>query len=114
MKVQKISPMKTATSLVRAVRLVSHGVSTHPSRLVMTSEIPETYTVMAIVPNWRNATTAVAPATITGPEEGIVLNTPAARAHSAACSRPTSLKATQVAAATTRLVTTRTSRKRAI
>ena len=34
--------MKTATSLVRAVRLVSHGVSSHPSRLVMTSEMPAT------------------------------------------------------------------------
>ena len=41
-KPQKISPMNTATSLVRAARLVSHGVRIQPSRLVMTSEMPET------------------------------------------------------------------------
>ena len=41
-KLQKMSPMKMATSFVRAVRLVSQGVSSHPSMLVMTSEIPAT------------------------------------------------------------------------
>ena len=40
-KLQKIRPTKTATSLVRAVRLVSHGVSSQPSRLVMASEMPD-------------------------------------------------------------------------
>ena len=40
-KLQKIRPTKTATSFVRAVRLVSHGVSSQPSRLVMASEMPD-------------------------------------------------------------------------
>ena len=48
---QKISPTKTATSLVRAARLVSHGVRTQPSMLVITIEIPATNTAMEIVPN---------------------------------------------------------------
>ena len=43
--------MKMATSLVRAVRLVSHGVSSHPSMLVITSETPATYAAIATVPN---------------------------------------------------------------
>ncbi len=41
-KLQKIRPMKIATSFVRAVRLVSHGVSSQPSRLVIASDAPET------------------------------------------------------------------------
>lgn len=32
--------MNIATSLVRAARLVSHGVSNHPSRLVMRTDTP--------------------------------------------------------------------------
>ena len=67
-KVQKISPTKTATSLVRAVRLVSHGVNSHPSTLVIASEMPATYAPMPTVPNCRNATMNVPPATITGPK----------------------------------------------
>jgi hypothetical protein len=41
-KVHTMSAMKMATSLVRAVRLVSHGVSSHPSMLVMISDTPDT------------------------------------------------------------------------
>ena len=41
-KVQKIKPTNIAISFVRAVRLVSHGVISHPSSDVMTSEMPDT------------------------------------------------------------------------
>src|SRR4051812_17453956 len=41
-KLQKISPTKIATSLVRAVRLVSQGVSSQPSTLVIASDTAET------------------------------------------------------------------------
>src|SRR6185503_6244616 len=87
-KLQKISPMKIATSLVRAVRLVSQGVNSQPSTLVIASEIPDTYAAIATVPNWRKATIAVQSATITGPKYGTVLKMPAAAPQSAACLRP--------------------------
>src|SRR6185503_7000240 len=67
-KLQKIRPMNMATSLVRAARLVSQGVSSHPSRLVMTTDTPATESAIAIVSNCRNPATAVAAATITGPK----------------------------------------------
>jgi hypothetical protein len=70
-----------ATSLVRAARLVSHGVSNHPSMLVMTTDTPATESAIAMVPNWRNPATDVAAATITGPKYGMLLNTPAAMAQ---------------------------------
>ena len=39
----------------RAARLVSHGVSRNPSRLVMTSDTPDTISAILMVPNCRKA-----------------------------------------------------------
>jgi hypothetical protein len=49
---------------------------------------------MDTVPNCRNATTAVPPATMTGPKYGMLLKTPARIAQTPACSSPMSLNAT--------------------
>src|SRR4051812_6125610 len=50
-KLQKMRPTNIATSLVRAVRLVSHGVSNQPSRLVIASDTAETKPAIAKLPN---------------------------------------------------------------
>ena len=52
-KLQKIRPMNMATSFVRAARLVSHGVSNHPSRLVITTDTPATDSAIAMVKDRR-------------------------------------------------------------
>ena len=50
---QKISPTKIATAFMRAARLLSHGVSRKPSRLVITSDTIATVAAMRRFPNWR-------------------------------------------------------------
>ena len=47
---QKISPTKIATAFMRAARLLSHGVSRKPSRLVITSDTIATVAAMRRVP----------------------------------------------------------------
>ena len=53
---------------MRAVRVVSHGVSRNPSSVVMASATPETSSVMWTLPNCSAATAAVEPETMTGPK----------------------------------------------
>jgi hypothetical protein len=106
--------MKMATAFMLAARLVSHGVSRKPSRLVITSATPATSTAMPIVPNCMKATTAMPPVTTTGPKYGIELKSPAAIAQTPACSRPSRRKAIQLATPTSRLVNACTNRKRSI
>ncbi len=65
---------------------------------------------MRRLPNCRNATTEVAPVTITGPKYGIELKMPASTPHTAACSTPSALNASHVATPTITLVNTSTSR----
>ena len=86
---QNSRPTNTATAFIRAARLVSHGVSRKPSRLVIDErDAADVEQRISMVPNCRNATTAVPPATMTGPKYGIELNTPASRPQTAACSSP--------------------------
>ena len=77
--------MNTATAFIRAARLVSQGVSSSPSRLVMASATPETISAIRTFPNCRKATAAVPPLTSTGPKYGIELKTPATMPHTAGC-----------------------------
>ena len=107
---QNRSPTKIATAFMRAARLVSHGVSRNPSRLVMSSATAPTVTAMRMLPNCRNAITDVAPVTITGPKYGIELKMPASTPHTAACSTPSARNDSQVARPTTTLVKTWTIR----
>ena len=97
---QKSSPMKIATAFMRAARLVSHGVSRNPSRLVITSATPDTNSAIRTLPNCMNATAAVLPETMTGPKYGIELKTPARMPQTAACSSPIARNASHETSAT--------------
>src|SRR5437868_12850407 len=111
---QNRRPTKTATAFIREARLVSHGVSSRPSTLVIRSETPETNTAIRMLPNCISATAAVPAVTTNGPKYGIELNTPAAMPHTAACSTPIQRNASHVATATIVLVNTSTKRNIAI